>query len=258
MRDSYGADWAFGIKGAIENIVRASYPAQLRSWPILQCFDFEAYEINNSYVVFILKDKLSGIPAGPGTPKTFPYSDYPKLPPEIREMELWQFYLRKNFSLREEDVAILIPLYDCGKNSAPDDYAMFSTEEQFFWNQQISYVVSRYKGHLDAMTNQKPDQPTNITYNVNGTNTRVNVNSTDSSVNIVNTENISVFNDLRDTLVHIENKEEKETISKSITKMEAEYGTNNFITEYQNFMSLISNHMTVFAPLLPALAGLLS
>ena len=258
MRNSYGADWAFGIKGAIENIVRANYPTELRTWPLLQCFNFEAYEIDNAYAVLVLKDKLSGIPSGPGKLEPFLYSDYPKLPPDINEMELWQFYLRNKLSLREEDAAIIIPIYDCGKSSASGDYAMFAPEEQYFWHQQIAYVVSRYKGHLDAMKNSKPDQPTIITYNVNGTNTRVNINSTDSSVNIVKTESTSIFSELRDATEKIGDVKEKESIVESINKMESAHGTNSFVAEYQNFMSFIANHMTVFAPLLPALAGLLS
>ncbi len=100
MRDHFTADWAFGITGAIENLIRENFPQDLRSWPLLGSFDFEAYELPNQYMAFILKDKLAGITAGPGTAKSFPYSDHPTLPPRVEEIELWQFYLKDKFDLR--------------------------------------------------------------------------------------------------------------------------------------------------------------
>jgi len=39
--------------------------------------------------------------------------------------------------------------------------------------------------------------------------------------------------------------------------MEAQQGTPSFIDCYKDFMSNAANHMTVLAPILPALAGFL-
>ena len=72
MRENFTADWAFGIRGAIESIVRTNFPQDLRSWPLLQSFDFEAYALPENYVLLILKDKLSGVTAGPGICSAFP------------------------------------------------------------------------------------------------------------------------------------------------------------------------------------------
>ena len=54
MRDSIAADWAFGVTGAMENAVRRAFPQDLRSWPLLQSFNFEAYELPEQYMVLVL------------------------------------------------------------------------------------------------------------------------------------------------------------------------------------------------------------
>ena len=254
----FTADWAFGIKGAIENVIRNVFPQDLRTWPLLQTFNFEAYSLPNDYMVIILKDKLSGVPAGPGVAKPFPYEDFPNIPPKLNDIELWQFYLRSKFDIRNEDAAFIIPVHDSGKSSAAEDYKMFSLEEQLFWNQQIKFVISNYKAKLQTTMTTSPTQPTNITYNLSGTNTRVNIDSVDSSVNIVNTETTHFFIELRNLLDKVENTDERDRIARSIDSMEATTNTKYFITNYQQFMSLISNHITVFSPLLPVLAKLLS
>jgi len=257
MRDNFTADWAFGIKGAIENIVRNAFPQDLRTWPLLQAFNFEAYSLPNNYMAVVLIDKLSGVATGPGVAKPFPYKDFPTIPPKPSDIALWQFYLRSKFDLRDEDAAVIIPVHDSGKNSPAEDYKLFSPEEQLFWDQQIRYIVSSYKAKLQASMTTSPSQPINVTYNVSGTNTRVNINSTDSSVNVVNTETTELFTKLRDLLDEVENIEEREQIASSVDSMEATVGTKDFLTNYQQFMSFISNHITVFSPLLPALAELL-
>jgi len=258
MRQHFTADWAFGIRGTIENIVRSNFPQDLRNWPLLQTFNFEAYKIAEDYVVIILKDKMSGVPAGPGEAKDFPYSDYPSIPPKAAEIDLWQFYLRNKFNLREEDAPFLIPIRDSGKNDASKDYLLFSPEEQYFWNQQIFYVVSRYKAHIQSSTEMKPNQPISITYNVSGSNSRVNINSTDSSVNIINTESVEIFNNLRELLATIENDEERKKVSQSIDAMELSIGSSSFINKYQEFIACVADHIGVFGPLIPAITALLS
>jgi hypothetical protein len=257
MREHFTADWAFGIRGAIENTVRETFPQDLRSWPLLQSFDFEAYELPNEYMVFIFKDKLSGIPAGPGVPKPFPYSEHPTLPPQVEQIELWQFYLRDKFELRPEDAAFLIPVRDSGKNNARADYELFSPEEQKFWHEQISYVVLRYKVHLQSLVSQRPQQPVNITYTASGSNARININSADSSVNVIGPEASEVFDRLREQLGQIEDEVKREEITATIDNMESAYSSEDFQARYKEFMAVMADHVTVFAPLLPALTNLL-
>lgn len=256
MRQHFAADWAFGIKGAMENVVRSNFPSELRNWPILQSFNFEAYRIDN-YAIFIFKDKLSGVVAGPGDLLEFPHKGYPEMPPKIEELELWHHYFKTKFKLRKEDFAFLIPIHDSGKNSAPEDFKSFTKEEKDFWNYQLSYNISNYKGHLDSMKEKVPQQPQNIIYNVSGNNTRVNINSKDSSVNIVDIANLKIFNDLKTVANEIENEEERIKIVECIESMETEYGKETFIDKYKNFISVAADHLTIFAPFIPALTEMI-
>jgi len=258
MREKFTADWVFGIRGAIENIVRSNFPQDLRSWPLLQSFDFEAYALPANYVLLILRDKLSGITSGPGICSVFPYEGLPVLPPKVTDIELWQFYLRNKFSLREEDAPFLVPVKDSGKSDASKDYVLFSAEEQLFWNQQISYVVSRYKAHLQSMTKQPPVQPTHITYNLSGTGARVNVNSTDSSINVISTEVSKVFSQAREAVSQIPDPIARQEIERAVDEMEQAHGSSNFLQKYQTFITSAANHMTLLAPIIPVITKLLA
>lgn len=258
MREHFTADWAFGIQGAVENIVRTNFPKDLRLWPLLRSFDYEAYELPENYILLILKDKLSGIPAGSDICSTFPHAGLPVLPPKVSDIELWQFYLRNKFSLREEDAPFLVPVKDSGKNDASKDYELFSAEEQLFWNRQISYVVSLYKAHLQAMTKQSSIQPTNITYNLSGTGARVNINSADSSVNVINTEVSKVFAQVREVVSKISDPTARQAIERTVDEMEQAHGSSNFLQKYQAFITSAANHMTVLAPIISVVTELLS
>ena len=258
MREHFIAEWAFGIQGAIEKIVRSNFPQDLRSWPCLHSFDFEAYALPENYLLLILKDKLSGIPAGPGICSDFPHSGLPALPPKVSDIELWQFYLRSKFSLLEDDFPFLVPIRDSGEDDASKDYELFSTEEKLFWNRQVSYIVSRYKAHLQSMTKQSPVQSTNITYNLSGTGARVNVNSTDSSVNVISTEVSKVFSQVREAVGQISDPIARVEIGRAVDEMEQAHGSSNFLHKYQAFITSAANHMSVLAPIIPAITGLLT
>jgi hypothetical protein len=257
VREDFVADWAFGATGAIEKTVRQNFPQDLRNWPLVQSFAAEGYELPSEYMALVIRDRLSGISHISG-PKPFPYSDHPTLPPQTGDMEVWQFYLRQKFGLREEDAAFLIPIRDSGTHNPLADYALFTPEEQLFWHQQVGYVISRYNAHMQAIEGARPQQPSSVIYDVSGTNARVNISSTDSSVNVVRVDVAEVFNQLRGVLVNIENEKDREVISKSIDDMESAYGSPDFLSRYKGFVSLAAVHVAVFAPFLPALTNLLS
>lgn len=166
MRGTIAVDWAFGIRGVIENVVRREFPSDLRSFPLLQAFDFEAFHISEKYLIMVFRDKISGIPAGPGGAVPLPYSDHPSLPLVLKDVELWQAYLRNKFDLREEDAGIVIPLKDSGKG-AREDYALFSEEEQEIWNYQIHLTIARHKAYIERPASTAPAIPTNIAFYVN-------------------------------------------------------------------------------------------
>ena len=256
MRDMFSADWAFAARGAIERTVRERFPQDLRSWPLLHSFDFDAYFLPNDYGVIVLKDKRSGVPAGPGVLKPFPHTGHPNLPPRLAEIDLWQFYLRSTLGLREEDAPFLIPLRDSGSHDASKDFAMFSAEEQRFWTHQMFYVVGRYKSHMESMNKQTSTQPQHITYNVSGSNARVNINSADSSVNIT-TQVSEVFAQLRSGISQIHDASIRDDLARIATELEASHGTRGFLQKYREFISAAADHMSVLGPVLPALTGLL-
>ncbi|AEC21013.1 putative pANL2 [Pusillimonas sp. T7-7] len=208
-------------------------------------------------MVLILKDKLSGIITGPGNCTAFPYTDIPTLPPRVSDIELWQFYLRKKFVLREEDFPFLIPVRDCGKSDPKQDFTLFSAEEQLFWHKQISYVISRYKGHRESMMKPTPLQHTSITYNLTGTGARVNVDSIDLSVNKISVENSNVFAQVRDAVAQIPDLSVREEIEQIVNEMERAHGSSDFLQKYQAFVTAAANHITILGPVIPALSGLL-
>lgn len=84
------------------------------------------------------------------------------------------------------------------------------------------------------------------------------IDSSDSSVNVVNAEASEVFSGLHTILTEIENENQRERISRSIDAMESAHGSKDFLARYQEFISLIADHTTIFAPFLPALANLLN
>jgi hypothetical protein len=234
MRGAISADWAFGIRGAIENIVRSGFPSDLRSFPLLQAFDFESYHINEEYLIMVFRDKISGIPAGPGEPAPLPYSDYPSLPLTLKNVELWQAYLRNKFNLREEDAGIVIPLRDSGKG-APEDYALFSVEEQEIWNYQIRLTVARHKAHIERPTLNSPITPASITYYVNnqtnlpGSVAQIHNQGTQMSeeyinnfqgANIANVANTVKDNARQQAVQNVVVTEQKKTIAEAVSEVE--------------------------------------
>jgi len=99
---------------------------------------------------------------------------------------------------------------------------------------------------------------TNNNFHLSGINSRVNLNSSDSSINLISREDSEIFSKLRKLLDEINDEDERLKIEETINAMESSVGTNDFTSKYQNFMSVIATHITVFTPMLPSLAGLLT
>src|SRR5215470_3072235 len=181
LRDHLGVDWAFGIVGAIETVVRREFPRELRLWPLLHAFNFDAFSIDDGWFVVVLKDKLNGIPAGNSRLVPFPHLDHPLVPPTQANIMEWHSYLIDKFTLRSEDAAIVLPIHDSGKHDVSGDYELFSAEEKVLWDLQLRAIIARQKAGFEGGEGPRPVGPVNITYNVAGTNARVNINSKDSS-----------------------------------------------------------------------------
>ena len=96
-----------------------------------------------------------------------------------------------------------------------------------------------------------------ITYNLHGSNPRININSQDHSINIDNSK--IVFDEIRKKIeTEISDQELKKQLSVKVAEMEQSLGQKAFGQKYSNFVACAANHMTVFAPLLPALTQFLS
>jgi hypothetical protein len=95
----------------------------------------------------------------------------------------------------------------------------------------------------------------NITFH--GHNSRVTVNGNDNSSNTVLADTDELFEKLREKAALIENDEGRAIIVARIDEMQRSRSSGSFPDAYKAFMASLSDHITVFAPLLPALTRLL-
>jgi len=93
-------------------------------------------------------------------------------------------------------------------------------------------------------------------YNANGPNSRININSTDNSKNYSNDTDL-LFEDLKLAIAGIIDEGIKEKSSQILEELNKSKHTSSYLTNYQNFISLLANHMTVIAPFIPALTQLI-
>jgi RNA 3'-terminal phosphate cyclase len=93
-------------------------------------------------------------------------------------------------------------------------------------------------------------------FNVSGPNARVNFQSQDSSQNIVSDR--SVFGDLKAAVSGIKDQDTRESLLRLVSDMETKADDRGAFTKaYQAFITSAANHMTIIAPLLPALSSFL-
>lgn len=263
MREHFSADWAFGIRGAIENVVRRTFPSELKLWPLLQSFNFEAYSVDDSYFVMVLRDKLSGVPSGPSVLNPFPIRPHPSLPLSSGNVVEWLSFLVEKFALRTEDVAMILPIHDSDINDASADFNLFSEQEKKLWDYQLEFFINRQKSALSTPIHATPQTPMNITYNLFGTSSRININSSDSSFNVVDQTLPEVFEQLLSEIRrNISDTDSKQQIETAVKDMKSNYGKSGFLSSYQSFISVVADHMQVFgpivAPFLPILTKLIS
>ena len=95
------------------------------------------------------------------------------------------------------------------------------------------------------------------TISVSGHNSRVNIHSTDQSHNTVVTG--GVFNELRQVIDDgVPNETQRVLLKRLIDDMEAAKDRKSFTGYYQALIASAADHMTIIAPFLTPLAGLLS
>lgn len=147
MRENFIADWAFAIRNALEDTVEKNFPQMLHIWPILKGFDFEAYLWQETHIIFVLRDKLIGIPTGSSKPYKLNDPQAPNKNPTLENLTEWQHYFQKKFSLNFRDAAVIIPLKDSGKN-IENDWALWNEIEKQLWYQQIKLIIASQFSYL--------------------------------------------------------------------------------------------------------------
>jgi hypothetical protein len=115
----------------------------------------------------------------------------------------------------------------------------------------------KYRRGVDAPVAHPQTIPHQI-FNLHGDNARVNFHSTDSSTNIVNTNSAELFNGLLKLIEEqIKNANDRNSLIATVEAMRQSQGTSGFMSCYQEFMAVASDHISVFGPLLPALTKML-
>ena len=127
----FPVDWAIGMSGAIASVVREAFPGEERRWPLVQLFDVsDALLIGDSHVVVVLRDKLRGVPSGPGSTQPFPHDDHPPLPKGWDDAEPWQDYINRRFEVGPQDAGFIVPVHDSGVSNAAKDFELFTPGER--------------------------------------------------------------------------------------------------------------------------------
>lgn len=126
------------------------------------------------------------------------------------------------------------------------------------FHQKFHSIPAGYQSKVRKETALPNPGTTHIVYNLTGPNARVNIQSTDASTNVVNVETSALFIALRKTISEsIDDPNVSQTISRAVDGMEATVGTRSFSDRYKEFIGIAADHMSVFAPFLPALSQLL-
>jgi hypothetical protein len=93
-------------------------------------------------------------------------------------------------------------------------------------------------------------------YQASGPNSRINISSTDNSQNYYRDPDL-MFNELKLVLDGIIEGEIKEKSLQLLEELNKSKRTPSYLQNYQDFIALMANHMTVIAPFIPALTQLI-
>lgn len=126
--------------------------------------------------------------------------------------------------------------------------------------QSMPGMPAHYQSKVRKVTSQTRSSPPpqQIVYNLIGPNSRVNMQSTDSSTNVVSVDSTVLFDNLRSAIASsIPDPSLNASLVRYVGEMEKTAGTPGFAQRYKDFISLAADHLSVFAPFLPALSQLL-
>jgi hypothetical protein len=122
--------------------------------------------------------------------------------------------------------------------------------------------IGGIKGHYQAkvrkegsINEEKYKSIINV-YHASGPNSRINISSTDNSQNHYSDPDF-LFNELKLVLDGIIDGEIKEKSLQLLEELNRSKRTTSYLQNYQDFISLMANHITVIAPFIPALTQLI-
>lgn len=122
----------------------------------------------------------------------------------------------------------------------------------------IGGISAHYQSSVRKKTKIQATAPAQqVTYNLHGDNSRVNINSTDASTNVVNASSDEIFIQLEEAARTVQDRNAQALLIEEICRMRTAQNATDFTARYQSFIASAANHMTVFAPFLPALTQLL-
>jgi len=125
---------------------------------------------------------------------------------------------------------------------------------------RIRAQIEKRKLVAEKQKASTPDHKSSVThvYHLYGHNPRVNVDSTDRSVNVVQIPVEQVFARLREQISsNLAAGEERDDILARVEALEQAQNSPPFVQRYFEFMSVVADHISVIAPLIPALTELL-
>ena len=118
-------------------------------------------------------------------------------------------------------------------------------------------IPDHYQIVVEKQSNLKKTDREQVINQYNITNAdKVNIHSTDNSITYQLTANDrSIMDTIRTLARGLENEEE---IISATDQMQENIGKQSFAEKYNAFIQSVANHMTIFAPLIPALSALLT
>ena len=105
---------------------------------------------------------------------------------------------------------------------------------------------------------QRP--PNVVTYNVTGANAKINIGSYDASHNLVFHPGYAdeLFASIRSAVdAGITDANQRQSVLDAVAAMEQSAGTPAFLERYTRFVGVVADHITLIAPLIPALTQLI-
>ncbi|EMJ86788.1 hypothetical protein [Leptospira meyeri] len=106
----------------------------------------------------------------------------------------------------------------------------------------------------NSISQEKYNSITNI-YNATGINSRININSQDSSNNVYNSDEI--FTSILQVIENIKEAEIQSKAKQLLEEMKSKKGTTSYLDCYIQFISLLSDHISLISAYIPPLTKLI-